>query len=656
MAGRDVRFDIIAQDKASTTLKKVGRAAEDAGEGFDQLGESVDDAGGKVGKIGDVMKGAVGVVAAAGAVIGGALMAGIGEAMERDALQTRLASQLGLAGDEAERYGRLSGELYADAYGESIGQVNEAISGVYRNIGKGNDEWTKDITGKVLSVADVFEQDLGMTTAAVGQLMRNGLAKDADEALDIITTGLQNGANKADDLLETFNEYGTKFRDLGIDGKQALLLMSQGLQAGARDADIVADALKEFSIRAIDGSEATEAGFMRIGLKSADMARKIAKGGDTAAEALDLTLDSLRSIEDPVERNAAAVELFGTQAEDLGDALFSLDLDGTATGMDNVSGAAKRLDKDMGSTLQARFESFKRTGVDALVTSLQRMLDKWDEIQPKLQPVYDAFTDIGDWMTGAFQPAMDDAVNQYLPAFQQGIDDITAAFGDSTGDGAQFGDAIKAVGDVLIFFARNTIRTWAGIALVIGTTVKSAKWGFDNIMKPSLRSLWDVVDFVFGGIVDAAAAAFGWIPGIGPRLKEAQRQFRAFRDKVNAALDGIHDRYVNVNVRTVYSGGENYSQKESTNGRGGRATGGGMMVGASYAVNERGQEMLKLNDRSAAVIPHAQSQRMLRAGGGGGGEVHSHFHLSGIIAPDRQSAARMLRSLMREAEMSGVAG
>jgi hypothetical protein len=54
-------------------------------------------------------------------------------------------------------------------------------------------------------------------------------------------------------------------------------------------------------------------------------------------------LDRLRAIKDPVKQSQAAVQLFGTQAEDLGKALYALDPSKAAAGMNKVAGAARRV-------------------------------------------------------------------------------------------------------------------------------------------------------------------------------------------------------------------------------------------------------------------------------------------------------------------------
>jgi hypothetical protein len=217
------------------------------------------------------------------------------------------------------------------------------------------------VTAMALDLARAFDLDVGQAAAAAGQLIRTGLVDNATEAFDVMTRGFQQGANKADDLLETLTEYGTLFREAGISAKVATGLMVQGLSAGARDADKVADAIKEFTIRGKDGSKATAEGFKALGLSSDWMAQKIAAGGDLAAEALDETLDALRDVHDPVKRNAIAVALFGTQAEDLGQALYALDPSTAVAALGQVGGAAEAMGDTLNDNASTKIEAFKRT-------------------------------------------------------------------------------------------------------------------------------------------------------------------------------------------------------------------------------------------------------------------------------------------------------
>lgn len=355
----------------SDKLDRGGKAVGGFGVQLDGLGKTVAGMAAKVGLLGAAVGG-----------IGDTLAEGLNQA----AIKDKLAAQLGATGDEAQRLGGVAGRLYAQGYGEGLQDVADSVKSVVRNISGMGDASTEElerIAAKTSSTASVFDQELGGVTRAVGNMLRNGLAADADEAFDILTRGFQTGADKAGDLLDTFNEYGTQFRDLGLDGKTAMGLLSQGLQAGARDADIVADAFKEFAIRAKDGSKTTADGFKAIGLDYKEMGQVFARGGPPAAAALDTVLDRLGKIPDPVKRSQTAVALFGTQAEDLQQALFALNPSDAVAALGKIEGAADSAGDTFHDNAQTRLAAFWRglqTGAieiigGKLLPALERMAE-----------------------------------------------------------------------------------------------------------------------------------------------------------------------------------------------------------------------------------------------------------------------------------------
>jgi phage-related minor tail protein len=190
----------------------------------------------------------------------------IGAAMDIGAGKDKLQAQLGLSAEDADRYGKIAGDLYKGAWGDSLDDVNNTLALITQNIGEGNDEWLKSTAALTTDFAATFGQDAEGITSAIATMLNTGIAQSSEEAFDILTKGMQSGANKADDLLDTFTEYPTLFRELGLNGTEAMGLISQSLQAGARDSDFVADALKEFSLRAKNGSETTAEGFKATGL------------------------------------------------------------------------------------------------------------------------------------------------------------------------------------------------------------------------------------------------------------------------------------------------------------------------------------------------------------------------------------------------------
>jgi hypothetical protein len=370
-------------DSLTEAVKGLQEATEAAAEGGSGLSDAFAGglAGGAIGagiaKLGGVVSEAFGKLAEIG-------QEAFSEAMTFDVGRDKLQAQLGLTAEQAKVMGGIAGDLYSDAYGESIGEVNEALRQVTLNVGLNADTQAAElqsVTASVLDLASAFDQDLAGVTRAVGQLMKTGLAKNAKEAMDVLTRGFQIGNDKAEDLLDTVNEYSTSFRDVGLDASQFMGILKQGLQGGARDADKVADAIKEFGIRSKDASKTSAEAFETLGLNAKEMTDIFARGGKGAADGLDLVLDSLRKIEDPVARNAAAVGLFGTQAEDLGQALNSIDPSEAVNALGEVGGAAEKMGKDLADNAETRFESWKRTVQTKVITFIA------DNLLPALESV-----------------------------------------------------------------------------------------------------------------------------------------------------------------------------------------------------------------------------------------------------------------------------
>lgn len=314
--------------------------------------------------------GALAAVPIAGAVVGiakaagDAVVQGFQDGLAVEVRADTLAARTGLDEATVGRLGAAAGESYADNFGESIeANMDTARRAVDTGLldPKATQRDAEQVISSLSGVADILEEDVARVSRSSAQLLRTGLAKNAQEAFDLIVAGQQAGLNVSEDWLDTIDEYATQWRDLGLTSGDVLGLLSQGVKAGARDTDIAADSLKEFSIRARDGSATTKAGYDAIGLSAEDMAAKIAAGGDSARDALDQTLDGLRAIEDPVARDAAAVALFGTQAEDLGKALYAMDLDTAASQFDQLEGAADRALTTLGDNSAGKVASAQRS-------------------------------------------------------------------------------------------------------------------------------------------------------------------------------------------------------------------------------------------------------------------------------------------------------
>jgi len=120
--------------------------------------------------------------------------------------------------------------------------------------------------------------------------------------------------------------------------------------------------------------------------------------------------------------------------------------------------------------------------------------------------------------------------------------------------------AFKAVTGAVLG-AINWVKTnWPLLLAVLtgpfGLAVVVIARNWDSIKSAARIALKFVVDKFLGfaqTILDTAATAFGWVPGLGDKLKGASEAFGKFRDSVNAKLDGINDEPVDVKIGLSYT-------------------------------------------------------------------------------------------------------
>lgn len=459
------------------------------------------------------------LAAAAGAAVAAGIIAGFSEALEQGKVTAKLAAQLGATPKEAAKYGKLAGELYAEGIASDFQTAADAISATMRS-GLADPGATKaqlkDISTAVSDLTYTFDQESSQVARAVAQMLKTGLADSAEEAFDVLTRGFQTGGNAADDLLDTFSEYSTQFRDLGLDGKQAIGLITQGLAGGARDADIVADALKELNIRVKSFDPNASAGLKTLGLNAREMADAFARGGPQAEQALDKILDGLRDVEDPAKRNQIAFALLGTQAEDLAAALYSIDPSTAAGALGEVEGAANRMGDALRDNATQEVLTFWRTAKQYFVDFLAedvipiaaRLANFWREnVGPAIREIRNAFYDA--------EPAID--------AVRKAWRDLNVVLDENDTELGLVWRALRPVVQLLGYIAFGTLagvlQFFTVLAWAVGQSVDQIKdlWHWLRQVYNLLRNFPDLPDGIpgiglgltTGFAAPAAAAAAG---------------------------------------------------------------------------------------------------------------------------------------------------
>jgi len=460
--------------------------------------EAGDAAGGFESKLSKMMSGSAlkagvaGAALALGAVALNAFMTG----MDNEKSADKVAASLGLSDADAAKLGGIAGDVYADAYGESLAEVQEVVGELF-SAGV-EDVDLSNLTGQVLDIATAFDQDFGEVISTAQTMVNNGLVPDMASAFDTITEGFQTTGRKGrEELLPTLNEYAATFTSLGIEGPTAIGLIDAAIDAGAFNVDKVGDALKEFGIRLMDGSDGTRDALQAVGLDAEAVTTAIAAGGPAAQAATSQVIQALSNMSDPLAQEAAGVALFGTTWEDLGPAVISA-LDPAKVAIGDLSQATEEMGNTLNDNLATDIEGFKRKAMQGLADSVTNVA------MPAIRSLVDAFKD--DGLAGI--------MDKLSEAIQSGLN-ATVAWLKADGLAMLGGFFFKTLPVELgkAFIALNKLNFEVG-KILVGALWDGIKAGWSDVLLPFLKSL-------LGLAAEAIGNTFTGIYGVGVSMVQS---------------------------------------------------------------------------------------------------------------------------------------
>lgn len=496
--------------KATAGVKGAG---DEAGKQFsDEFGTEAEKGGKEGGKrFGGALL-AAGVAAAA--LAGAAIAKGVGDALEREKLADKTAASLGLTEKQSAKAGSVAGKLYAGAWGENMPAVTDAVESVISSIdgmAKASPKRLHDVTASVLDIATAFDIDAASAATNVGILIKNGLAKDAEEGVDLITASLQRVPKALrGEVTDATQEYSQFFADLGYSGSEAMGLLVSATEDGQYGVDKMGDAIKEFTIRGTDMSKATKDAYETLKLNSRDTTNELLAGGDRAKKAFQTIVDGVKGIKDPAKQAETAIALFGTPLEDLGTNEIPAFLDGltgTKNSLGDVDGAAAKMGDTLNNNLATKIETVKRT-VEVFVSGALMSMFTWLEKNKGAITLVSSIVAAAALAFGLYNAAViatrlplilataaQWAMNAALTANPIGL--VVVAIG-------------ALVGALVWLYQNNeTVRrvidaVWAGIKTAIGATVDwlvGTAWPviqkvWDGI-KTGLQVAWTVIRVIF---------------------------------------------------------------------------------------------------------------------------------------------------------------
>nr|WP_285860211.1 phage tail tape measure protein [Brevibacillus sp. MER 51] len=413
--------------------------------------------------------------------------------------------------------------------GENWDDLAKSISAV-KSVTKLEGAELENTTRNALLFRDTFEFDIKESVKSADTMVKN-FGITSEEAYNLLAQGAQNGLDKSGELLDTANEYSAYFSKLGFSANDMFNIFSSGLEAGAFNLDKVGDGIKEFGIRTKDGSKTSLDAYKSIGLHGEEMTKQFAAGGKTAQEAFLKTVKAINEVKDPVQRNAASVALFGTQAEDLEERVIKAygnikkTFDMTKNTMDGMS---KVKFNSVGQAFQRIGRQIETGFLIPLGNAVLPLLGELSESISYILPVVkETFKTMGGEMSGFFQK----------------ID-----FGDTFEPIKQLANEVgpKYLGFMKSIWSatKSTFPVFEGLAGIIGNTLKSViKYAapvvtyFGNQLYPILQ---DGFQFLASEVFPAISSAIQrFSPQIQTVINSLGRGFTAVWGVIKPVLDGL---------------------------------------------------------------------------------------------------------------------
>lgn len=479
-----------------------GEAIRNLIEELKQAGDAAQDTAEDVGQIAENTKGAALMqtadqLSAVGDKIQDIGTKAIDAYSETENAVTKVNAYFGETGQAAEESANVIKSVYSDGVGESMDSVADAVLMVKKNLGDLSETDLTNLTQQAITLDELYGIDMNETLRGVNSLMQQyGLT--AQEAMDYIVVGTQNGLDKTNELGDNLSEYAGKFSQAGYSASEYFQLLDNGLKNGAYNLDKVNDAINEVTTRLVDGTIGESIG--SFSTKTQELFTSWQNGGATQKQVIDSIVADIGNCTNQQEALNLAALAFGTMAED-GNLKFITSLTSVGSTYDSVKGSAQGM-FDATTTPMQQMESNTRKLQQALVPLGEKLAELANAILP---PLVSVITTIGGWFERLPGPVQNfviilGALLAAFTALTPVIAAISVAMGALNVSMLPIIAVIAAVaaaiaGIIAIIQNWGAITQWFGelwntICTGIGAMVDSLKAWFSNLWT-HLQSVWE---------------------------------------------------------------------------------------------------------------------------------------------------------------------
>lgn len=469
-------------------LKQAGDAAQDTAEDVGQIAENTK---------GVALMQTADQLSAVGDKIQDIGTKAIDAYSETENAVTKVNAYFGETGQAAEESANVIKSVYSDGVGESMDSVADAVLMVKKNLGDLSETDLTNLTQQAITLDELYGIDMNETLRGVNSLMQQyGLT--AQEAMDYIVVGTQNGLDKTNELGDNLSEYAGKFSQAGYSASEYFQLLDNGLKNGAYNLDKVNDAINEVTTRLVDGTIGESIG--SFSTKTQELFTSWQNGGATQKQVIDSIVADIGNCTNQQEALNLAALAFGTMAED-GNLKFITSLTSVGSTYDSVKGSAQGM-FDATTTPMQQMESNTRKLQQALVPLGEKLAELANAILP---PLVSVITTIGGWFERLPGPVQNfviilGALLAAFTALTPVIAAISVAMGALNISMLPIIAVIAAVaaaiaGIIAIIQNWGAITQWFGelwntICTGIGAMVDSLKAWFSNLWT-HLQSVWE---------------------------------------------------------------------------------------------------------------------------------------------------------------------
>lgn len=457
-------------------------------------------------------------------------------------------------GKVAENSADLIKRIYEHGLGDSMDAVAEAVIIVKDNL-KGLDDVTLEkITEQAIVLEETYGIDMTESLRGVNGLMKH-FGMKAEDAMDMLVAGTQDGLDKTNELGDNLSEYSGKFAEAGYSAQEYFQLLQNGLEGGAYNLDKVNDSINEVTTRLSDGTISDtfwnlneETGQLEEGTGKWSQSVKDAfsqwqQGGATQKQVIDEIVKDIQGTENQQDKLNKSAIAFGTMAEDGGTKVIE-SLTSVGDAYTDVSGKAQEL-QDNTTTSAQEMKAAMRKVSDAFAPI-------GEDIAEMLTPVFEIFADLMEQFEKLPEP-----VRNFIEVFA-GLSAIALAIAPIiaiikmlggillpiVGTALKVVGAISAIAMVLSVFG-DDIKSF--IDTVIGAVSEFAENVYNTYIGPALEAIKDAFQ-------DALSAITGFWNEYGAQIMEAVQNLFAFISPfINTALgvikglfDGVFGTIVDI--------------------------------------------------------------------------------------------------------------